>query len=223
MGKGKGGNMEKILAHKKAIAIVIVSILVLVAAIVIILDILKNARVNILVTPIDASVTINGKKYSPGSHRLFPGEAEVVISHEGFDSKTIKVNLQANHTETIYIALNNTALGMKYYESDRNSYEVLKMISDSSPEIKEFVNQTEEKIAIRDILPIRSSSDEDSYDENDFRGTETVIGDATDRKECDQVVCLYLLTNSKGDKSARELMHKYGYEYDDYKFFKDSY
>ena len=215
--------MEKILAHKKAIAITIVSILVLAAATFIIIDILKSARINILVAPIDAKVKINGKDYSPGSHRLFPGEVEVVISDDGFEDKTIKVNLQANHTETIYIALNHKDLGMKYYESDRNSYEVLKMISSTSDEIKEFVNQTEEKIAIRDILPIRSSSDANSYDENDFRGTETVIGDATDRKECDQVVCLYLLTNSVGDKSARELMHKYGYEYDDYKFFKDSY
>ena len=75
--------------------ILVIDVLVLVAMVVImVVNAMKTAVINISVTPLDAVVTVDGHEYENGwSYRLMPGEHEVVISHEGFVTKTFNVEI----------------------------------------------------------------------------------------------------------------------------------
>ena len=205
--------------------LIAIALLILVAAIFIILDKLKNARLNILVAPIDATVKINGKEYSPGSHRLFPGKVTVEITKDGFEERSVELELTSNHTETLYTYLIHKKDGLSYYETSPSDYEALTLMATMlGGDLKEFVNKTEAKIAFRELLPLRSTENNTGrvYGDNGTR-VETIIGDATDREECKRVVCLYMLTNSGNDQAARNLLKKYGFEYEDFYIIKDSY
>ena len=75
--------------------ILVIDVLVLVAMVVImVINAMKTAVINISVTPLDAVVMVDGHEYENGwSYRLMPGEHEVAISHEGFVTKTFNVEI----------------------------------------------------------------------------------------------------------------------------------
>ena len=219
--------MEQTQALKKVkiFAIIVVSVLVLIAAILAILDSLKNAHLIIMVAPIDAQVKINGKDYSPGNYRMFPGKVHVTIAKDGFKTEELDVELQSKHTETVYAYLVHNNDGMYYYEADPNSYEILKIMTTmKGSDLQTFVNEMEEKIAIREKLPLVSYENIDGryYGDDGLPYVQTVINDGTNLSECGRVICLSLITNSGSDQAARNLLKKYGYDYNDYYIIQQS-
>ena len=86
--------------NKVRIISVIVAIILLIAAIAAILyNSLKNARLTVIVTPIDSEITVNSKKYNNGTANFFPGEVEIKVTHDSLDEKTITLNLEPNKTQ----------------------------------------------------------------------------------------------------------------------------
>ena len=90
-------------------------------------------------------------------------------------------------------------------------------------DVKEYVNKTEEKLTVREMLPLVSNENPDNlrFGTDGSSGMVTIINDATERDECKRIVCLSVYTNTGSDKAAKNLLQKYGYNYNDYYIIKD--
>ncbi len=127
----------------------------------------KNAIIKFAIAPIDATITVNGNdSYHNGSYQFQPGAYEVIISHEGLDSKTFNINLQPNTTTAVTTFLSENGNFDYYtYKDNNSSYLMLTRIAspsdnqttDEDTSAEEFILQQEQKDSISDLTPIRFS------------------------------------------------------------------
>ncbi|MBQ1373371.1 hypothetical protein IIY66_01025, partial [Candidatus Saccharibacteria bacterium] len=82
--------------RKKWVRIVLVidAVVVLVIVIMLIIDSMKTAVLELNIVPLDTQISVNGStSYSNGKYRMFPGVYEVELSYPGMESKKITVDL----------------------------------------------------------------------------------------------------------------------------------
>ena len=206
--------------NKIRITLIAVAAVVLISAIAAItINANRNARLTIIVTPVDSTIQINGKQFNNGTTDRFPGEVEIKVSHDGLDDKVIKLNLESHKTTTAHIYLTKDGK-FDYYESSKTDYDVLRLIGDEK--VKDYLKETERKLTIKDVLPIsRITASDTPNKKNGMYSRETIINDGTSNPECDRIICLLLIDNTESDDVARELMKEYGYDFDDYKIIRE--
>lgn len=115
--------------------ILIIDVLIIIGVIAIIIyNSTKTAIIDFTVAPVDSTITVNGdSSYNNGSFQLHPGSYEVVISHDGLDSKTFNIELQANNNAAVTTFLAKDG-NFDFYELKDNysSYLMLERIASSS-------------------------------------------------------------------------------------------
>ena len=189
--------MHKVVAGVVFVDLIIVIVLVALA----IIKGMKTATVDILVAPSVATVEINGAKYGTGAYRLFPGEAEATISADGFETKTMALNLKAGETTKLYVYLNPNEDSLNYYARNSADAELLKKVG--GMDITKI-------ISIQDILPITSRR----YNETNGSMEGIVINQNLD---CEEIFCLRVIgDSSNGHEWTRSLIKERGYNPDDY-------
>lgn len=178
----------------------------------------KNARLTVIVTPIDATIKINGKQYNNGTADFFPGEVKIEVSRKDFDTKTVTVNLESHKTTTALVYLTQDG-DLDYYETSAADYEILRLVADDS--VAEYLEKMEKRLAIRDLLPLTKNTDADTPDSKyGVYSRQTLINDGTELPDCDRVICLSLIDNTDSDDVARALLNEYGYNFDDFKIIR---
>lgn len=178
----------------------------------------KNARLTVIVTPIDATIKINDKQYNNGTADFFPGEVEIEVSRKDFDTKTVTVNLESHKTTTALVYLTQDG-DLDYYETSAADYEILRLVADDN--VAEYLEKMEKRLAIRDLLPLTKNTDADTPDSKyGVYSRQTLINDGTELPGCDRVICLSLIDNTDSDDVARALLDEYGYNFDDFKIIR---
>ena len=115
--------------------ILVIDVLIIIGVIAIIIyNSTKTAIIDFTVAPVDSVITVNGdSSYHNGSFQFHPGSYEVVISHDGLDSKTFNIELQANNNAAVTTFLAKDG-NFDFYELKDNysSYLMLERIASSS-------------------------------------------------------------------------------------------
>ena len=115
--------MKKIIA---AIGITIGVLIIVAVAI----NFPKTAKVDILVSPRSAKVTLNGKKYSSGIHRIEPGTYILEIKKDGFEDVQAEIDIEKEDVKKIYYCL--IAEKENYYEDNEVDAEICDRIEESN-------------------------------------------------------------------------------------------
>lgn len=209
--------LEVIKAHYKAFLVGAIGVIILIGAIIAIIEALKTARVNILVAPVDATIRIDGWRFSNGSHRVFPGKKHVEISYSNMTTVSFDIDCESGHTAAINRYLVGENNDFSYYTKSAKSYEILKLLADK--ESSKFINEQEQKLVIKDILPIVDVR-MGGPSNNGRPYTETKVTDATGREECKATICLAVKTNSsEREKTLSDLLKYHGFKLEDYEVF----
>ena len=203
----------------RTIISIVAVVSVIIAIIAIAINLSKNARLTVIVAPIDSEIRINGRKRNNGTSNFLPGDVTITVSHDGLDEKNISLHLEPHHTTTAYIYLTKDG-SFDYYEGSPADYEALKIITDD--DAKDFIKETERKLSIIDILPLSYYAEQNSQKGvNGFAPTrETVISDGTSDPKCKKIICLTLLDDTGSDETAKNLLRQYGYNFDDYEIIR---
>ena len=192
------------------LGIVGVSIVVIAILLVILLKVMKNASLNIYVAPASAEVLIDGTKYNNGTYTFYPGEHTVTISADGFETKTIGIEMGANESTDLFEFLNGTE-DAKYYEKvdNKDDYEILKQIAAYNEDAKTIVDRIEEAQKIYDYLP------------KVFKG-EGYHFAIEKSKDCESILCLKIC-NFLGNNyyAAISEIKNLGYEPDVYEILNE--
>ena len=137
----------------------------------------ETAIINFNVTPVDATITINGRdgyenygqpiegnKNSDRSYSLKPGTYEIQISHPDLDTKTFNLNLESNTNTTVTTFLSKDGDFYFYTLRDNlSSFNRLTSIAsakdnqtiDQDTSAEAFILQQERKDSITKLTPIR--------------------------------------------------------------------
>lgn len=141
--------MEK---QKKAIIIIVVCLLILVPLGLYLIDVFKTARVNIRVAPASSEITLNGKKYSNGEYKLYPGTYEIIISKSGFEEYKETIELKKDDIIDIYKCLKQNDVEEwndpdSWYSNNKEDYSICWNIKE-----RELAIAEKEKFARDDIF-----------------------------------------------------------------------
>ena len=98
-------------------------VLVIIAIVAWIIEAPKTAKVNVLVAPLDAKVTIGGKSFRNGTYRIEPGTYDVEISRDEFGSYSGQIVTEAGKVTRLYMCLQKNEDNDAYYESHQKDYE----------------------------------------------------------------------------------------------------
>ena len=211
--------------YKKGILGIGGGILLLIIVVFFIIDAMKTAEVSILVVPHDASVYINGVRFKNGTYRVFPDDsAEVRITAPGFEEKTFEIELNAGANATIQEYLRNSENGLEYYVSNTDDYNVLRIIANDE-EVSNFIQEVENRLMIRAVLPLVSYKTLPLSEQQEFGRIDDVteVTDATSDKECDEIICLEVSTNTGKTDVAESLLKEKGFNLSDYKIILTGY
>ena len=192
------------------IRVVFVVILIFMGFIItnLVIDGLRNARVNILVAPYGAKVKIDGKEVN-GSTRFYPKKnVEVEISKDGFLSKKINIDLESNKTALVHTYLLDEKNGFDKYRENIHDYDVLRLVADETA--KEFIYKTDKAKSINEILPIELIVGADPT-------TLYQINEDELEKKCNTFLCLKVDGINNNDR-IKALLNKYGYNFEDYSY-----
>ncbi len=77
--------------------------------------------INFNITPLDSTISINGNDdYGNGQYSITPGTYEIVISHEGLETKTFTIDLPPNNIVSISTFLSDKDKTFDYYKLRKN-------------------------------------------------------------------------------------------------------
>ena len=97
-------------------------------------SIFKTAKVYLMIAPENATITINGRKYKNGQHKLFPGKKKIVVSGAGIE--TYEVEIEAKMFESKRVAVYRKVNGSyDSYINSRSDYLIKLEIIKSSIEL----------------------------------------------------------------------------------------
>lgn len=99
---------------------IVFALLVVVALVAWIIESPKTAKITVLVAPTDATVTIGGKRFRNGTHRIEPGTYDVEITRVDFGSYSGQITATAGQTERLYVCLEKNEDNDAYYDADAN-------------------------------------------------------------------------------------------------------
>ena len=188
---------------------------VLLVVLIIVLHNSKTATVDIMVTPYDAVVELNGARYeNMRSHNIVPGDYHVKISMEGMQTKEYDFSIEKDGFVRVWNYLLDANGGFDYYLSHPDDEVILEnTIDEEDRAAQKFVAKYKQKIAIVDVLPI----DYDAYADNFTRYTRYKIKIDYSRDDCSKVLCLIIEDNTGGNEQvAIDRIKELGYNPDDY-------
>ena len=126
---------------------------ILVAILIIVVQVSKTATVDIMVSPMAATIELNGTKYeNMQSHNIAPGDYYVKISMEGMQTKEFDISLDKDEFKRIWVYLLDEGGGFEYYMNHPDDLTILEDVADD--EAKAFVAKYREKEAAEQNLPI---------------------------------------------------------------------
>ncbi len=99
------------------------ALLVVVAIVAWIIESPKTAKITVLVAPTDATVTIGGKRFKNGTHRIEPGTYDVEIKRDDFGAYSGQITATAGQTERLYVCLKKNEDNDAYYAANQEDYE----------------------------------------------------------------------------------------------------
>lgn len=192
--------------HKVIVSAVVVDVILIVTIAVLgAIKASKTAVLDILLIPGVAVVEIDGEEYGTGAYRMRPGMMTATIKAEGFESKTVTLELKAGETTKVYDYLEATDDNANYYAKNANDAEALMRVG----------GETGAKLAkilsIAKVLPII----EFNYGGLDGESTEVVVDrDLT----CDATFCLMVTGDkSAGHEKSQNMIREEEYNPEDYK------
>lgn len=202
--------------------ILIVDILAIIGIIAIIIyNLTKNSIINFTIAPIDATITVNGNSsYHNGSYQFHPGTYEVVISHDGLNSKTFTVELQDNSSAAITTFLSGSD-NFDFYRLKDNysSYLALERIAAASDN-QTTDHDTSAETFIADFqrnYNLYSAQLPATYSEYDEKGKLTKYISVRRNDNCSITLCLEALVNNEDDKIlANSLLQGKGFNLKDF-------
>ena len=164
-------------------------------------------EVEILVAPTSATVTINGKSYENGKHRLPSGEVSVHIEKPNFISQDFTFN--TNKNDKLYAYLLQTDGTFSWYESHQEDDIIMSAIG-SREATKEAATYSD-KYPVASQLPIIFAEYDDKYNYTEFRI------DGGKFENCSSDFCLKVTDTTGGNFDiAKELLEEKGINPEDY-------
>lgn len=154
------------------ISLVIDLVLILVLIGVIIWQHTKVSTINLNITPLDATISINGdNSYKNGQYSVTPGSYQILISKEGLDTKSFTIDLSPGNTFSLSAFLSDSEKTFDFYKLRANftSYAKLKEIASSNQNVttdqdksaESFIQQFEENYKLLNTaLPIEYQESE---------------------------------------------------------------
>lgn len=168
-----------------------------------------SAKLDLLVAPREAEILIDGKVYKNGVYDFEPGEVEIKVSMEGFESKETKLNLESNTTTMYYTYLMPIDGSFEWYLNHEEDMMLLNTIGDA--EANADARNYLEKYPIVEVLPIIYADYDEKWDYTEFR----VDGGKFD--SCKETFCLKITDTTGGNKeNAIKLISERGFNPDDY-------
>lgn len=167
------------------------------------------ATVDLLVAPVSSKITINNKEYKNGQHKLTPGEYEVIISKEDFNTKTFKLSLKAGKTTNLHTFLDQTD-GLETWYINHNEDDLIRtQIGDEqATKASEKYNK---KYPIVSVLPLIYADYDDNYNYTEYR----IDGGKYD--ECKKEFCLKITDSTGGnEEKAKRFIQENGFDPNDY-------
>lgn len=193
------------------IASSIIGLMIIMIIVVFLLVPRNNANLVISVTPVGSTIKIGQKEYSNGVFRGLPaGHYAATIEKEGFESKTVELNLENDGITYLneYLVQSDGSLG--YYETDSESLLLLREYSSryEDEKVKTFLENYDKKRSIRDVLPIEHK--EPGVGDYFIRYSEDYPG-------CKKIYCLEIgASDTIYYQSALSVLKIHGFEPDDY-------
>ena len=170
----------------------------------------KSSTLEILVAPESATITLNDKEIKNGIYHLYPGDYEIIIKKENFESKTFNIKLEKNETKKLYTYLLEKDGSYSWYINNRSDALLLNKIGayESSISSSSYL----ESYPISKVLPIIYASYDESYNYTEFR----IDGGFFD--ECEKNFCLKISDTTGGNyEAALEKIREKNFNPSDYK------
>ena len=165
---------------------------------------MQTAVLDISLVPSTAKIMIGDTEYMGGAYRTFPSEKmNATIRAEGFDDKTIEVELKANETTRIRVYLMPSEGNLNYYAKNSDEAEKLATFND------EWVQKMTRLLAIQEILPITDFK----YGGLNGKSSEIVINEISD---CKAYLCLQAIGNFDTESQVDDLIVAKGFNPKDY-------
>ena len=200
---------------------------------IIIMNSTKVSTINFNIAPVDATISVNGNtNYTNGQYAITPGSYEIVVSHEGLESKTFNIDIEPHYVVALTTFLKGADNGFGFYELNANyeSYEKLKAIAskdnnlttDQDTSAEQFISDSEHKLSIVNILPIKGYVYADPSVGASTAGF--AIRDGKSRRDCEKIACLLVNYYGEGyEETVAEKIKAAGYNPADYQLLYERY
>ena len=186
----------------------------------------KVSTINFNVTPLDATISVNGDKhYANGQYKIAPGKYKISISHDGLETKTFSVDIGSRNYTNVTVFLTNANKNFEFYTLQKN-YESLKKLktiasaennitTDKDTSAQQFITNYEHIMSIKDALPLKGYVySEPSANMSTGRFT---IENGQSNRSCKKSTCLLVRYYGKDYENAvLEKIKEAGYNPDDY-------
>ena len=175
--------------------------------------------------PASATITINGQEFSNGVYEIEPGEYKIEIKKDGFESKTDNIIIKPHKTNVYYGYVVNKTDGMSYFEQNQTDLDVLSHID--TDEVKNFQNDYQNKLKVRDILPIKGTYNmtEGVADARSLFVNYTIREGNSSKDYCKNVFCIIVESGSETNENLKltikKELSKNGYDIANYEIKYD--
>lgn len=171
----------------------------------------KSSTLHSIIAPSFATLTINDKTYHPNRDiQLEPGNIEVTISADGFQSKTFQLELSANSTTNLYEYLTPNDGDISWYYQNDKENELFNQVTDALSDQQAAIYR--EKYPITALLPISVVElNKDTYTMKEYRI------DVGEFSNCKTDFCLKITDMTGGNQEAAyNKLRENGYNPADY-------
>ena len=121
-------------------AILLVAIMLIVMFII---DLPKTAKVKILVSPVDAKITLNQEVYSAGEKKIKPGDYKIKIEREGFKAQETELKISRGDQKYIYYCLTPEDNNKNWFKEHQKDDETCNQIEQALNEIEKNETMTD--------------------------------------------------------------------------------
>lgn len=172
---------------------------------------MRSAELDILVAPANAEILVNGKKYTNGHYKTFPGKAKVTISADGFETKELEVELKAHENTLVQAYLLDKDGGLNAYIHSAEDYALLKLLTKDEL-TADFATKYEAAIKLKNLLPIHYAypGSNSSRSQSISGLATTIIKDISKDSRCKSTFCIEVSGTKKDEASAKYVLDLYG-------------
>lgn len=208
---------EKIIRYRKWVIVGVIGLVTVFLGLWAV-DMMRGAKLSVLVAPVDAVVKVNGEEMKEARFkRFFPGEVLVEVSREGLTPKKFKLELEWGKVKTVEAYLVDANGEFDFYLKKRKDFERLKLVA-KDEKAKEFIKTELRKMTLGEILPLSKSWKEVYPSKVDGRWERGVRIMAANQEEdeCQRFFCLKVVSNTGEEDTAKAMLKEKGYNYEDY-------